>query len=232
MRFEDYVDLVCYANMDRRPDKREWMEVQLEREGIDAHRIAGPDCNKYLPSKLTPVGYDETGKAVSSDERTGMLGALYALGITVSFARIANAKSLLYFEDDAVLCDSFKQRLTEAMNHAPEGWHAINFGGWNLKEPQYVNDWFGLVTESLNAHCLLFHNSVFDLVIESCRLHTCLPDEQLMKMRNIRYFASTRFHIPQKAGYSDTIGEYLGDDRGRFDVEKWAEQQASETDPD
>ncbi len=226
MRFEDYVDLVCYVNLDRRPEKAEFMEQQLAREGIVAHRIAGIDAAKPLPGIIHPVEYSEDGNPPPPDNRRGMLGCLYSMGVALSLAKISGARSMLYLEDDAVLCSDFKNRLIEAMAFAPPDYHIINFGGWNMEEPKPLNEWFGVVTATLNAHCLLFNQSVINYAIESVTLRTACADHQLMAMKNIRYLSSLKLNIPQRTGYSDTINEFLGSDRGRFDIEEWTEQQS------
>jgi GR25 family glycosyltransferase involved in LPS biosynthesis len=227
MQFEDYVDLVCYVNLDRRPEKRDFMERQLEREGIVAHRIAGVDAEKPLPGKIRPVSYDDNGTPHHPDSRAGMLGCLYSMGMAMSLAKISGAKSMLYLEDDAVLCSDFKARFVEAMEHCPDNYHAVNFGGWHIEEPQRLNDWFGRVKLTLNAHCILFNQSAYNMIIESTALKTDLADHQLVAMKNIRYLACTRLNIPQMTGYSDTINEFLGSDRGRFDIDEWSKNQQS-----
>lgn len=63
-------------------------------------------------------------------------------------------------------------------------------------------------------------------VIESVALRTACADHQLMAMKNIRYLSSLKLSIPQRTGYSDTINEFLGSDRGRFDIEEWNQQQS------
>lgn len=219
MRFEDYADLVCYVNLDRRPEKREFMEQQLEREGIVAHRIAGVDSAKTLPGKIDPVEVKRSEFDPQKDSTTGMLGCTYSMGLAISLAKISGAKSLLYLEDDAILCEGFKQKLTAYMAHAPENYHIINFGGWRIEDPHYFNHYFGVSSFTLNAHCMLFNESVYDLVFEALRLKTAFADYQLSNLKGVRYLVSHHFHVDQMAGFSDTTDRFIGPDEGKKSIE-------------
>lgn len=217
MRFEDFVDLTCYVNLDRRPERKDFMEKQFEREQMVVHRIAGVDSEKPLPGKIDPVFNIDTEHNSEKDGVSGMIGCSYSMGLALSLAKISGAKSLLYFEDDAILCQNFKREFAACMTHAPDNYHVINFGGWKIEEPKYFNHHFGLSSFTLNAHCVLFNHTCYDIIIEALKLQTAYSDFTLSSMKNLRYLVSHHFHINQSTGFSDTTYQDLDERHGRVD---------------
>ena len=120
---------VFFINLDRSPDRLAFMQAQLKRLGISAHRVRGIDGTDDLPLGLT------SQFAQSHRLTPGEVGC-YASHLTTYWNIIASqADAAIVLEDDATLSSNFLAVARAAILAAPHRWDVIHFTSKFRKRP-------------------------------------------------------------------------------------------------
>ena len=144
---EKYVDKIFYINLDRRPDRKQNMEIQLR--GINTHypveRVSAVDGRSLEISDIPSNLVTDKGKkdAINQKEKVYTYLTLGAIGCAFSHRNLyikilrENLSKVLILEDDVSLADNFITKLEDIMKNIPEneknydiiyiGYHPIFF---------------------------------------------------------------------------------------------------------
>jgi len=143
MASNDLFGGVFYINLDRRPDRREEIEEELEKLGIYAERFSAID--------LAP----------------GIVGCGYSHLAVIKLAKERNYKNVLIFEDDfqpLVKKAEFWNQLKKFFkSNIP---YDVLMLGYNLKEYTNYNDQLYLINYATTTSGYIINSSAYDKLIE------------------------------------------------------------------
>lgn len=132
MFINEYFEKVFYINLDRRPDKNQIIQQELERHGITAERFSAVD-----------------GQTLQATDKL-MPGEI---GCALSHARILKTmvehswKNILILEDDAEFIPDLQEYFKNNAHNIPE-WDMLYFGGNHLNEPVRINNAISRITRT------------------------------------------------------------------------------------
>lgn len=142
---------VFYINLDRSPDRRKLLEVELKREGIEAERFSAIDGKKVSLKKIQE--YKKHRWMV--DQRWGKIPKtrhLGRLGIHLSHIHIIkrfqlnqdyqDKEYLLILEDDIQLARNFKTLFNEAVRLAPKDWEILFLSSAHAINGQKISNYY------------------------------------------------------------------------------------------
>jgi len=151
MNFERDFPLKYYLNLGRREDRRTEIEWMFDEVGITVERFPAVDARFVRNLR----GYEEKGR--------------YALALTIRLAirraKQKGAKSVLLFEDDAVLHPNFVELVNQI--ELPEDWGIFYFGCQHCERPEPFSPGLVRVTRALDAHAWAIHESAYDEVMRA-----------------------------------------------------------------
>jgi len=136
MRVNDYFDKVVVINLDRRQDRMDRLDPQLKELGIEYERHSAVD-----------------GKALG-------INPIFAGTMShVEVLKNHRDQKILILEDDALFCEDFNEKFTEAMQTLPNNWDIFYLGALlpkNVGKTTPVNDnWHRQVmTNASHAYCI------------------------------------------------------------------------------
>lgn len=126
-----------YINLDRSINRKNFMEKQMHREGlniirfpaIDAKKINLDDYEKHLTyNKDSFFKINMKNHFTNNPKMIGHFGVyLSQLELMKEFLKTGK-DYLIILEDDAVLCENFKQKLEERVELVPNDWEIILLG--------------------------------------------------------------------------------------------------------
>jgi hypothetical protein len=132
-----------------------------------------------------------------------------------------DVSSVLVFEDDAELCDDFRDRLDEFVQALPADWEGIMLGGQHHAPPEQVNGSVLRVTYAQRTHCYIARGNYMRA------LHKRWADSPVhidWRMRNwqslFKVYAPTAWLVAQSGGRSDINGRVKG-------LETWNQSSGS-----
>lgn len=191
-------------NLKRRPDRREFMSRQFERLGLRPQWFDAVD------------GLDLSPEQAGDHRPGGIACSLSHLGV-IRDARLHDHPSVLIFEDDAVLCRDFNERLALFLSLAPQDWDMLFLGISFLRDPVEPGRHVHRLVDGYAAHAYVVRRPMYDAIIGAMGDRpTKEPDDYYREM-----FASRRCYvfIPylsyQRDDWSD-IRMTFRDDRDRF----------------
>jgi GR25 family glycosyltransferase involved in LPS biosynthesis len=145
--------IVC-INLDRRPERWQRMQAQLERHGLGpVQRFAARDGETITK----PAGWTHSN---------GAYGCLLSHVEVVREAQRSNAASLLIFEDDTVLDPDFQSKFASFSKEVPDDWDMLYFGALHKDEPAQISEHVGRITKANSTYAYALKNTVFDAFIE------------------------------------------------------------------
>lgn len=146
------IDKIYCINLDRRPDR--WLQIKPEfnREGLHVERFPAIDANDFK------VNYacDNNNNACTLSHLSIVLRAKY-LGL----------KSVMIFEDDAVLTNNFTVKLQECLKELPADWNMLYLGASHREQPVKIADKIYKLQRSFCTHAYILNENMYDVMIES-----------------------------------------------------------------
>lgn len=96
-------------NMPNSKERYRLFQEECKRENIEVERLDGVDGLPYLQKGDKPL-------------TRGIIGCIMASCNAIRLAKERGYESVLIFDDDAELCDNFKQELEKVMSELPKHW--------------------------------------------------------------------------------------------------------------
>lgn len=96
-------------NMPNSKERYRLFQEECKRENIEVERLNGVDGLPYLQKGDKPL-------------TRGIIGCIMASCNAIRLAKERGYESVLIFDDDAELCDNFKQELEKVMSELPANW--------------------------------------------------------------------------------------------------------------
>lgn len=150
-----YFDKVFYINLDRRTDRKEECEKELQSHNIIAERVSAVDANTLTDMKLYP--------------QKSFNRSCYGLVLTnikiFENAKKNNYKSIVIFEDDVVLSENFNTQLYNIYPQVPNNWDILYLGAHHIKPPIKISNNVGKCVWALTTHAIIFKQSSYDIIL-------------------------------------------------------------------
>ena len=144
---------VC-INLDRRPDRRQRMQAEFARHGIEnVHHFSAVDGNAVA----LPADWRHTA---------GAYGCLLSHLAVVQEARRLDHKSVLIFEDDAVFDPRFENKFPVFVEQVPPDWDMLYFGALHKDQPIDVRDHVSRITKANSTYAYALKHTVFDAFLD------------------------------------------------------------------
>lgn len=139
----------------------------------------------------------------------------------------SSLNNTIIFEDDAVFCENFTEKLVDCFNALPQDWNQFYIGGQHLKNPTKINEYILKGSNINRTHGYIIKNS------ETAKVLLSYLENQDFWLKNfpknkyhidygygfmhqniIKAYCPTRFLIGQAANqYSDTGSQISDKDR-------------------
>ena len=131
MRVNEYFDKVVVINLDRRKDRLEKVDAQLQELGITYERFSAVDAKAL---DIDPIQACRQSHLQVLEESEG---------------------KTLILEDDAYFMEDFNERFAQFVELLPEDWHIFYLGAVLLNSERCINVMVrAMDTSSLHAYCV------------------------------------------------------------------------------
>ena len=169
------MDKVFYINVSRYEDRRNYMENQFRKQKIKYVRYPAIDHKNISDLFLRNLKKQNLVKSVKYIVDNRKIGSLACLLSHTNLWKKLNSeyeekKYFVIMEDDAKICDNFKEEVNIALNNAPKDWDMI-WLGYNEIKGKKISDYYfkpesGRL-EGFNSqhHCYLIKNSAINKII-------------------------------------------------------------------
>jgi len=203
----DTFDYVAYINLEKRTDRREKIEQQLNNLSIKAERWNAFTCNPY--------GYT---KGLLSAE----VACLYSHLTLIKHCKEQRYATVLILEDDAEFLPKFEFNFSERWRLAPKDWSMFYFGGnHTLTDPDAHrahpipgSKHIIKCCYTLTTHAYALKDEVYDVIInaleppdkvfnDNLRQSLDLYYAELQWKRQVNAYAFYPALITQSDGFSD-----------------------------
>jgi len=183
MKVNEYFDKVVVINLDRRKDRLEKVDAQLQELGITYERFSAVDAKAL---DIDPIQACKQSHLQVLEESVG---------------------KTLILEDDAYFMEGFNERFTEFIELLPKDWHIFYLGAVLLNSER-CNDIMvrAMDTSSLHAYCV---NPEFkEIALEQGRDYPEHIDVAYRLLhRQYRSYAAKPPMVKQYPSYSDLMLE-------------------------
>jgi len=183
MKVNEYFDKVVVINLDRRKDRLEKVDAQLQELGITYERFSAIDAKAL---DIDPIQACKQSHLQVLEESVG---------------------KTLILEDDAYFMEGFNERFTEFIELLPKDWHIFYLGAVLLNSER-CNDIMvrAMDTSSLHAYCV---NPEFkEIALEQGRDYPEHIDVAYRLLhRQYRSYAAKPTMVKQYPSYSDLMLE-------------------------
>jgi GR25 family glycosyltransferase involved in LPS biosynthesis len=183
MKVNEYFDKVVVINLDRRKDRLEKVDAQLQELGITYERFSAIDAKEL---GIDPIQACKQSHIQVLEESVG---------------------KTLILEDDAYFMEGFNERFTEFIELLPKDWHIFYLGAVLLNSER-CNDIMvrAMDTSSLHAYCV---NPEFkEIALEQGRDYPEHIDVAYRLLhRQYRSYAAKPPMVKQYPSYSDLMLE-------------------------
>lgn len=180
-------DKIYCINLDRRPDRWQSVSEQFRLHNLRVERFAAIDaqlCGITPVQAFTRSHYEVIAKSQQ-----------------------AAAKSVLIFEDDAVLHPIFNQLLEESMAVLPDAWDMLYFGGTHRQKPIPINQMLMRVQYTLTTHAYILRHTMFSHVLQLLEKTTEPADVIFANLqKDYNCFVTNPPIAWQAGGFSDIEG--------------------------
>lgn len=122
------IDSVVYINLDKRTDKRDFMESQFKREGIDAVRFSAVSAS---------FPFFEKDGSKHPLPRSGCYASHFSVWTELIKKQV---RSAIVFEDDAILPHGFVDKVVDLKNKLDKDWLWVRLGWYNPMGYEVVED--------------------------------------------------------------------------------------------
>lgn len=222
MQISDVTDFIVCANLDRRPDRWDFMRSQFAREGMESmvHRVSAVDGSKGLPllNKYHPS--DNTFTPPEVVWSAGQAGRAVTFTNALMMAEFVEARAMLYLEDDALLPPGFLKRLMHAFKSIPPDWDIANLGAWNVEPTTPANLFWNRLVMPINHHAVIVRQSAYRSVIELMRVHKTTGDIAMGTLSSLlEIYGPRELAIPQVQGWSDVANRNYTEREGRVSID-------------
>jgi len=154
LMLEDYFPYKVCINLDRRSDR--WRRISTR---FAAHGISGI-------LRFPAIDGSQLEIPAHWSEFPGAYGCLRSHVAVVENARAAGARSVLVFEDDAVLDPDFNSKFPAYVSQLPQDWDMLMLGAIHGQEPRKVTSNIGRVTLSLSTFAYALKETIYDRFID------------------------------------------------------------------
>lgn len=206
-----YFDKIYYINLERRSDRRELMEKQLAKFGLEATRIVAVD------GKVIKWNQQQHG-VVSKFWNPGAMGYCLSYRYVIVDALKRGYTKILVLDDDAVFTDNFFEVLSKSWDSLPSVWHALYLGanhGYPTPhamptEADCISGSLYKLKGSMGSHAIILNHHAFKPLLH----HLAQPYVPLdMYLAMYQKFFPCYVTYPgicyQRAGHSDIVGEEI-----------------------
>jgi GR25 family glycosyltransferase involved in LPS biosynthesis len=146
---------VFVINLDRRPDRWDFITNQLKSVGIEAERVSGVDGDLLDPHPKIGNGWNHKGQA----------GCVLSHRKVINLAKSRGYKNILVIEDDNVFTRDFNTLFENYWKQVPENWDLLYFGGSHLGVLKPVNINIGRCTKSFTTNMYAMKDTLFDTIL-------------------------------------------------------------------
>lgn len=150
---ETFPHKVC-INLDRRPERRQQMQLKFARHGIHSVR------------RFPALDGDRLDIPPHWLHTPGAYGCLRSHLQVVEEARQLRVPSVLIFEDDVVFDSHLQEKFRACIEQLPPRWDMLFFGALHKDEPVKVSDNIVRLTRSNSTYAYALRDTVFDGFIE------------------------------------------------------------------
>lgn len=153
------VDRIYYLNLERRPDRRIFMERQLQKYRLSAQRVSAVDGNTLQMTTQTIRTWNKYA-----------LGALITHRLIIEDAHRQNYDSILVMEDDAELKEDWREILERAYKDLPSDWHMLYLSGGHNKPPEKVTDNIYKLKNTYGAFAIIMNKRCYENILKLTEL--------------------------------------------------------------
>jgi GR25 family glycosyltransferase involved in LPS biosynthesis len=125
-------DKIIVINLDRSPNKKERIKVQLDRFNLDYIILPGFDgnliTNKSFDGLFKSGGYNFKVGTKIPLIKTHVACALSHV-FAINMAKALKSNNVLILEDDITICDDFNDRMKILEESIPQDWQHVYLGG-------------------------------------------------------------------------------------------------------
>ena len=136
---------IFYINLDRNPERREYMEKQFKKHNLIVKRYSAFDKKLLNINKLYELQktkFIECAETIKKRKKEGSLACLMShVKVWEKNYNDNNINYVLIFEDDCKILPNFKNKLKTALDNAPDNWDMI-WLGYNKVKGDKISDFF------------------------------------------------------------------------------------------
>jgi GR25 family glycosyltransferase involved in LPS biosynthesis len=152
-------------NLRRRPDRWRFMSQQFKRLGLEVERFEAIEGKRLSPD-------------VVGAKRPGGIACTMSHLAIIREAQRRGEPAIMLFEDDAVLCKDFNQRLALFLRTVPVGWDMLFLGISSITNEIQITQNVHRLVNGWTTHAYILRRKMFAAVIESMSPQPCRePDE-------------------------------------------------------
>lgn len=202
-----FFDKVFYINLDHRVDRKEHMEFQFKKYGIEAERFPAISLTKEQNDDLVKRGcnfYDDPRPEYAPRIKSCTISHLTVL----LRSKMMDYKNVLIFEDDAL----FDDNIIEDLSNCVEDLSVIDWDmfylGCNPLEYYKETDNIGRVIRTTTNHAYAINNRFYDKVLLNSNFFKSYPCNDgyygnLGIKKENEIYMSLKNLVTQRKNYSD-----------------------------
>lgn len=138
-------------NLYWRADRWKFAQEQFIKNGLNVEKINAIDGREF--SKKYAL-------------RPGNCGCNLTHMLIIQSAFIQGHSAIMVFEDDAVLADSFVEKMDDCLQDLPDDWDMLMLGASHQVRPEPVTDKIYRVKKGFTSHAYIMRLSIYELVLE------------------------------------------------------------------
>lgn len=184
---------IKWINLDRRPDRRQHFETEMERVGFTAERVAAVDAL----TTPRPLVWNSQPLA-------------YGCNLSHELVLRQHPEGALIFEDDAVFCPDFAERFPVFMQEVPDDWQLLYLGCNNTTPPIPVTPNVARVKQAFTTHAYAIRGQAISILLASPIFKTDVIDWVLREevQPRVPTYCATPALVTQLAGFSDILQQH------------------------
>jgi GR25 family glycosyltransferase involved in LPS biosynthesis len=159
--FERFDEVFC-VNLDRRPDRLENFNKQVEKYDLGNYtRVSAVDGKLLAPE-------EKSGRL-----QDGELGLLLTVEKIISYSIEKEYETILVVEDDCYFTEEINN-IDVYFEHLPSDWNMLYMGGnhnihMGMPPPQIINEKVARLHNTFTTHFVGIKNNVFNLILENIK---------------------------------------------------------------